>query len=157
MSHTVRATWALWGRSGYLTGSRSHSFQLHDRRTKDREDEERSNWWQCSFCTCVDQTSSGSCSLPVTSSENHQMTDQLFKDTGLRLTSTVCWMPCTRCGQAKPEVFHQQTPDRWHRGRSSSPGKVQRTAALGLRAALCSFSAPAFLPNCLCGWMRTKI
>lgn len=28
MSHTVRATWALWGRSGYLTGSRSHSFQL---------------------------------------------------------------------------------------------------------------------------------
>ena len=27
-SHTVRATWALWGRSGYFTGNFSHSFQL---------------------------------------------------------------------------------------------------------------------------------
>lgn len=27
-SHTVRATWAFLGRSGYFTGSFSHSFQL---------------------------------------------------------------------------------------------------------------------------------
>lgn len=68
------------------------------------------------------------------------------------LTSSVCWMLCTRCEQEGPEAFLQQTPDRLHRGPSSSPGRAQRSAASGLRAALCSSSALAFLLNCL--WKR---
>lgn len=72
--------------------------------------------------------------------------------TSMVLTSSVCWTLCTRCEQEEPEAFLQQTPDRLHRGPSSSPGRAQRSAASDLRAALCSSSALAFLLNCL--WKR---
>lgn len=66
----------------------------------------------------------------------------------------MCWRLCMRCEQAEREVFLQQTPDMWHRGPSSSPGRGLRTSASGPWAGLCSSSAPAFLLNYL--WKRRR-
>lgn len=68
------------------------------------------------------------------------------------LTSNVCWMLCKTSERAGREVFPRRKLGRWHRGPSSSPGRVQRTAASGPPAALCSSSVLAFPPNCL--WRR---